>query len=176
MSDLAPIHAALLAEFGLESILALRADAIDPWIEVAPPAIADVCGFLRDDARFRLDHLNDLCGVDYAKRETGGEPIGGPRIEVVYHLTSYDTRLRCVLKATLPRWQGGIAGEPPELPSVSHIYPIADWHERECYDLVGVRFAGHPNLTRILMPEDWTGHPLRKDYQWPEEYHGIRTQ
>nr|MDQ3333052.1 NADH-quinone oxidoreductase subunit C [Planctomycetota bacterium] len=86
------------------------------------------------------------------------------------------TRLRAVLKARLPRWRNDKHGEPPALPTVSHLWPIADWHERECYDLLGVYFEGHPNLVRMMMPEDWQGHPLRKDYEWPEDYHGIRTQ
>ena len=65
-------------------------------------------------------------------------------------------------------------GELPELPSVSDLWSTADWHEREVYDLSGVYFTGHPNLRRILCPEDWVGHPLRKDYEMPLEYHGIR--
>ena len=62
----------------------------------------------------------------------------------------------------------------PEVPSVSRVWSIADWHEREAYDLVGIHFTNHPNLRRILCPEDWEGHPLRKDYEFPLEYHGVR--
>ena len=68
------------------------------------------------------------------------------------------------------------AGELPEIPSLSKVWLIAEWHEREAYDLMGITFTGHPNLRRILCPEDWEGHPLRKDYEFPLEYHGIRGQ
>jgi len=74
----------------------------------------------------------------------------------------------------LPRWKDGKAGELPEVPSVTSLWRTADWHEREVYDLCGVAFTGHPNLRRILLSEDWQGHPLRKDYEFPLEYHGIR--
>jgi NADH-quinone oxidoreductase subunit C len=74
----------------------------------------------------------------------------------------------------LPRWKGDQAGQLPEVPTLTGLYGSADWHERETYDLVGVHFVGHPDLTRILLAEDWEGHPLRKDYEFPLEYHGIR--
>ena len=74
----------------------------------------------------------------------------------------------------LARWKDGREGELPEVDSVADIWGIADWHERETYDLMGIRFVNHPNLRRILCPEDWVGHPLRKDYEMPLEYHEIR--
>ena len=81
---------------------------------------------------------------------------------------------RLVVKVKLPRWNEDREGELPELPSVASVWSTADWHEREVYDLMGVRFTDHPNPRRILCPEDWVGHPLRKDYEMPLEYHGIR--
>jgi NADH-quinone oxidoreductase subunit C len=81
-----------------------------------------------------------------------------------------------VLKVTLPRWQDDVEGQLPEAPSVIRLWSTAIWHEREVYDLCGVRFTGHPDLERILLPRDWQGHPLRKDYQPPTEYHGIRVK
>jgi NADH-quinone oxidoreductase subunit C len=79
-----------------------------------------------------------------------------------------------VLKLALPRWKNDTAGELPEVPSVAGVWRTADWHEREVYDMSGVNFIGHPDLRRILCPEDWEGYPLRKDYEQPLEYHGIR--
>jgi NADH-quinone oxidoreductase subunit C len=178
MSDAQSIYDLLLNRFGDEIVVGKNLDATDPWIEVAPALIAEVCEFLRDDERLRFDHLNDLTAVDYFEPDAAKRsrfPFE-PHLEVVYHLSSYVTRKRFVVKAKLPRWRNDVFGEPPAIPTVSHLWAIADWHERECYDLLGVWFEGHPNLVRMLMPEDWQGHPLRKDYEWPEEYHGIRTQ
>ena len=78
------------------------------------------------------------------------------------------------MKVILPRWAGDKEGELPEVPSVSGVWGIANWHEREAYDMFGIRFMGHPNLVRILCPDDWEGYSLRKDYEFPLEYHGIR--
>ena len=74
----------------------------------------------------------------------------------------------------MPRWKDNLQGDLPEVPSVSRIWPAAEWHEREVYDLSGVWFTDHPDLRRILLSEDWVGYPLRKDYEYPLEYHGIR--
>ena len=79
-----------------------------------------------------------------------------------------------IVKVLLPRWKGDKVGELPEVPSVTGLWRTADWHEREVYDLSGVWFTGHPDLSRILLSEDWVGYPLRKDYEFPLEYHGIR--
>ncbi|MFO1095596.1 MAG: NADH-quinone oxidoreductase subunit C [Planctomycetaceae bacterium] len=97
-----------------------------------------------------------------------------PHLEVVYQLFSVSHKHRITIKARLPRWAGDTPGDLPEIDTVSHVWAIADWHEREAYDLLGVRFVGHPNLVRILCPDDWEGHPLRKDYEFPLEYHGVR--
>jgi NADH-quinone oxidoreductase subunit C len=178
MSVAREVHDALIERFGPEFATGLNAAAIDPWVEVAPERVAEVGLFLRDDPRFRFEHLNDLCVIDYFEPDAAKAARAGfkPHLEVVYHLSSYETRKACVLKARLPRWRGDLFGELPQLPSVSSVWPIADWHEREAYDLMGVHFTGHPNLVRMMMPDDWQGHPLRKDYEWPEEYHGIRAQ
>jgi NADH-quinone oxidoreductase subunit C len=79
-----------------------------------------------------------------------------------------------VLKVNMPRWKNDVAGELPEVSSVAGVWRTADWHEREVFDMSGVNFTGHPDLRRILCPEDWEGYPLRKDYEMPLEYHGIR--
>lgn len=170
------IHQALVERFGPVRIVGAQMAASDPWIEVAPGAIAEVCRFLRDDPRFVMDHLNNLCGVDYFQPDPKKAAKFGhePHIEVVYHLSSFELKHKITLKVKLPRWKDGRPGQLPEVDSVAGVWGIADWHEREAYDLMGIRFLGHPNLRRILCPEDWVGHPLRKDYEMPLEYHEIR--
>jgi NADH-quinone oxidoreductase subunit C len=172
--DIQGIHQRLVGRFG-PAILAIDAAAIDPWIEVTPDRVADVCEFLRDEAELRFEMLHVITGVDYfepdAKKAAAAE--WQPHVEVLYHLSSLSCRHRLVLKVSLPRWKDGEEGRPPELPTVSRTWSTANWHEREVFDLFGVRFLGHPDLRRILLPEDWPGHPLRKDYQMPAQYHGI---
>lgn len=170
------IHQLLLDQFGESRITGLNTEAKDPWIEVAPESMLDVARFLRDDDRLRFDHLNDLCGVDYFEPDPKKADKFGhePHLEVVYHLTSYVHGHAVVMKVKLPRWKNEQTGDLPEVPSVTPVWDSANWHERETFDLMGVRFPGHPNLRRILCPEDWVGHPLRKDYEFPLEYHGIR--
>lgn len=170
------IHKKLLDRFGEEKITGHNAEAIDPWIEVAPAAIAEVGEFLKHDEALRLDGLNDLSAVDYFEpdEKLAKKFPWEPHLEVVYHLYSYTHRHWLNVKVKLPRWKNDVEGHLPEVPSVSHIWAIADWHEREAYDLMGIHFTGHPNLVRILCTDDWVGHPLRKDYEFPLEYHGIR--
>ncbi|HTM53009.1 MAG TPA: NADH-quinone oxidoreductase subunit C [Pirellulales bacterium] len=150
--------------------------AIDPWIEVAPDALVAVCRMLRDEPDLRFNLLNCISGVDYFEPDAkkAAKVDFQPHLEVVYHLSSLVHKTTLVIKVILPRWKNGTPGEPPELPSVSSVWNTAEWHEREVFDLVGVRFTGHPDLRRILCPEDWVGYPLRKDYEMPLEYHGIR--
>jgi NADH-quinone oxidoreductase subunit C len=169
------IHQRLVAKFG-DRITGARLDALDPWIEVAPASIVEVGRFLKDDPDLRLDALNDLCGVDYCEPDPKKAAKFGhePHLEVVYHLYSYTHKHYLNVKVKLPRWKDGKQGALPEIPSVAEVWAIADWHEREAYDLMGIRFLGHPNPRRILCPEDWEGHALRKDYDFPLEYHGIR--
>jgi len=115
--------------------------------------------------------------VDYLEPDSRKAAKAGfePHIEVVYHLSSFSfPGRRLTLKVKLPRWKDDVAGRLPEVPSLCRVWATADWQEREVYDLLGVRFLGHPNLCRILLAEDWVGHPLRKDYEYPLEYHGIR--
>ena len=151
-------------------------DALDPWIEVSPDGLVEVCRFLRDDPDFRFDMLNCISGVDYFEPDAkkAAKVDWQPHMEVVYHLSSMVKKHTLVLKVILPRWKDDSAGELPEVPTVSNLWATADWHEREVYDLSGVMFVGHPDLRRILCPEDWIGYPLRRDYEMPLEYHGIR--
>jgi NADH-quinone oxidoreductase subunit C len=169
------IHQRLVERFG-DRIVAFVTTAKDPWIEVAPAAIREVCEWLRDDPDTDFDTINDLCGVDCLETDAKKKNPVEPHVEVVYHLYSYGKKHFGKLKVKLPRWQDGIVGQLPTVPSVASVWPVADWHEREAYDLVGIQFTDHPNLKRILCPEDWEGHPLRKDYAQPVEYHGIRNR
>lgn len=169
------IIAALEEKFG-SRIKSKNTEAIDPFVAVDPTDLLDVCRFLRSDARLQFDILNCISGVDYLEIDPKKAPKAGfdPHMEVVYHLSSFAHKHRFVVKLILPRWKDDKPGQLPEVPSVNGIWRTADWHEREVYDLSGIYFTGHPNLTRILLAEDWEGHPLRKDYVYPLEYHGIR--
>jgi NADH-quinone oxidoreductase subunit C len=157
--DAAAIHQRLTARFEA-GVGDCDLQAKDPSIRIEPAAIVAVCRFLHDDPDLRFDALSNQSGVDYKARGT---------IEVVYHLYSYEHRHWIVLKVDVNR-------DNPIMPSVEGIWKAANWHEREIFDLLGVTFEGHPDLRRLLMPEDWIGHPLRKDFVEPEEYHGISTR
>jgi NADH-quinone oxidoreductase subunit C len=115
--------------------------------------IKDICRYLRDAPLLRMDLLVDLTAVDYS-RYPGDD---GPRFEVVYNLISTVYLHRIRLKVRVPE-------EDPRVDSVSSVWHTANWHERETYDLMGIVFDGHPDLRRILTPDDFEGHPLRKEY------------
>jgi NADH-quinone oxidoreductase subunit C len=167
----------LKSRFG-EKITGSNLEALDPWIEVSPDGLVEVCRYLKTDPDLRFDMLCDLTAVDYCEPDPkkAAKVTWQQHLEVVYHLWSVRNKVSLVVKVILPRWKNDEPGELPEVPTVSDVWRTADWHERECYDLLGVRFTGHPNLRRILCPEDWVGHPLRKDYEMPLEYHGIRNR
>ncbi len=165
----------LKQKFG-DKICGANLENIDPWIEVIPDGLVEVCTHLKNEPSLAFDYLNCISGVDYlhTDEKKAAKVDWQPHVEVVYHLFSMQHKHSLVLKVILPRWKDDQPGQLPELPSVAHIWSTADWHEREVYDLMGVFFTDHPNLRRILCPEDWVGHPLRKDYEMPLEYHGIR--
>lgn len=128
----------------------------DTWYEVSGEALQDVARTLRDDPELSFDVLVCLSGVD----------LPPDRMEVVYHLRSSRHGHWTVFKVPLSR-------EAPSLPTVQGVWKGANWHEREAYDLFGIDFKGHPNMRRILLPPDWEGHPLRKDYKFPSSYRGM---
>lgn len=174
--DIQEIHKLLVEEFGAGVVGESPFEATDPWIQVAADSIVRVCEFVHDHEGMLFDHLNDLCGVDYLEPDPKKAAKFGhdPHLEVVYNLSSVSLKHRLKLKVVLPRWKDDVEGELPSVPSVSSVWKIADWHEREAYDLMGIHFTDHPNFRRILCPEDWVGHALRKDYEQPLEYHGVR--
>jgi NADH-quinone oxidoreductase subunit C len=137
-----------------------KADVFDPCLSVDSAAIVEVCRFLRDSVGMEFGVLSDLTALDWPKEE---------KIQVVYHLYSYAHRQQIVLKVDLPRAN-------PRVATVESVWKVANWFEREVYDLFGVVFEGHGDLRRIMLPEDWVGYPLRKDYVEQEEYDGISTQ
>jgi NADH-quinone oxidoreductase subunit C len=129
---------------------------VDPFIVVRAEKLFEICHTLRDDEDFLFDYLMSISGMDLT------ENLG-----VVYHLYSMKLKHKLVLKVIVPKTE-------PNVPSIEMIWRTADWHEREAYDLIGIQFTGHHNLIRILCPYDWEGHPLRKDYETPESYHGMK--
>ena len=153
------IYTKLKEEFG-DSILSLEEVVLDSFILFAPDATADIARYLAEEDELAFDSLMCLSGVDLGAKEEN--------LEIVYHLFSMTHRHTVVLKAILPK-------EDPHIPSVEGIWKTANWHEREAYDLYGITFEGHSDLRRILMPDDWEGHPLRKDYKDPEFYRGMRV-
>ncbi len=117
--------------------------------DVAHVPATDLVDFATAMRDAGYDVFIDLCGVDYLRRR--------PRFEVVVNLLSHERRRRMRIRV-------GVPGTDPRVPSISSVFPGANYYERETYDLFGIAFEGHPDLTRILMPDDWEGHPLRKDY------------
>jgi NADH-quinone oxidoreductase subunit C len=148
-----------------------------PYLTVEAGELVALCQFLRNDDRLFFDLLACVTAID------NGADAG--TMEVIYNLTSIPYGHDLMLRLTVAR-----PGQPtqtsdseivadillPDVPSLSSVWRTADWHEREAFDLVGIRFVGHPDLRRILLPTDWTGHPLRRDYQEPDRYHGISTK
>jgi NADH-quinone oxidoreductase subunit C len=132
---------------------------------VLPDRIREVAQALRDDPSLRFELLSSVSGVDYLD----ANPDEPRRLHAVYHLTSMTYRRRIRLEVEVPV-------DNPHVQSVTSVYPTADWQERETWDMFGIVFDGHPALTRILMPDDWDGHPQRKDYPLggvPVEYKGA---
>lgn len=147
----------LKSEFG-EAISELKEEkGSDAIITVDSKKILDISLSLRDNEDLLFDYLMCLSGMDY-KTNLG----------VVYYLYSTKNDHRIGIKTLINR-------ENPALLSVEGVWKSANWHEREAYDMFGIKFEGHPNLIRILCPYDWEGYPLRKDYKIPEYYHGFKV-
>jgi NADH-quinone oxidoreductase subunit C len=140
---------ARLAGWNPQAIEDVKFDREEMTITVVREAIREACALLRDDPRCPFNYLSDVTCVDWYPSDL--------RFEVIYHLLSIPNKERVRLKVRL-------SGEMPALDSVTSVWPSANYFEREVFDLFGVRFNGHPYLRRLLMPENWEGHPLRKDY------------
>jgi NADH-quinone oxidoreductase subunit C len=145
-----------------DSIEKVVVDRGELTLHIVPAKIGAVCQTMRDDEGLRFELCSSVSGVDYLGTDER-------RLHVVYQLTSMTYRRRIRLEVA-------VTTEDPHVPSVTAVYPTADWQEREAYDMFGVVFDGHPGLTRILMPDDWEGFPQRKDYPLggvPVEYKGA---
>jgi NADH-quinone oxidoreductase subunit C len=176
----------LLAEKLGEGALGLQAeDAGEPFALVDAAKIADACTFLRDDERLAFNQLMCLSGLDWDGYDENGkgksvailgytddgkpetsDRVGEGDLGVAYHLYSHTHDHKFTLQVRIPRSTAAV-------PTVSGVWPTAGWHEREAWDLVGIDFPGHPDLRRILLEEGWVGHPLRKDYQMPDQWEGV---
>jgi NADH-quinone oxidoreductase subunit C len=154
----------LTEKFGNGVIFGEETGGMQPALLIEPDRIAEVCLELRNNEKTYFDFLSSITGVDYG--------VESSRFGVVYHLASIPYQTQLTLK--ISKENSRDLNDLPIFPSISSVYRTADWHEREAYDLVGIFFEGHPDLRRILLPDDWEGFPLRKDYKNAEFYKGIR--
>jgi NADH-quinone oxidoreductase subunit C len=147
MSDI-PVADKLIERFA-DAVQEVSAAHGEVTLVVNREQIVEICRWLKDHPDFRYDLIMDMAGIDYLGRE--------PRFEVVYQLYSVPRNRRLRLKVRVPE-------SDLIVPSVSSVWGTANWHEREAFDMLGIRFADHPDLRRIYMPDDYPGHPLRKDF------------
>ncbi|SIT88087.1 NADH-quinone oxidoreductase subunit C [Pontibacter indicus] len=156
----------IVSQFGPEVIVSENTTNLQPFLVLQTERLAEVCLELHDNELTYFDFLSSVTGID------NGPDAG--TMEVVYNLYSIPYDHHLMLKVIVER--NNTDGEPiPAIPTVSHIWRTADWQEREIFDLVGILFKDHPDMRRILCAADWEGHPLRKDYQLQDYYHGIKV-
>jgi NADH-quinone oxidoreductase subunit C len=148
------IHQKLVAKFP-QAVQGIEETAPEKCLKIHPEHIVAVIRFMKEEMQFET--LGDLCGLDYPAL---------PASCVAYHMQSYAHKTVVRLKCYLPR-------EEASIESLTSLFKAANWLEREAFDMFGIRFNGHPELRRILCPEDCVGHPLRKDYQTPDYYNGM---
>lgn len=156
----------IIERFSSAIILEENTQTLQSSLTIDKNQLLDLCQFLRDDKELYFDFLACLSGVDYSKDHTS--------LSVVYHLYSLIFEHGIVLKINTPIDRVNNIVEA--VPSVSNIWKTADWHEREAFDFYGIPFSNHPDLRRILCPDDWQGHPLRKDYEPAEYYNGLKIK
>ena len=181
--DLQNIALRVREEVGPDAIRSIDADAPQPGFTVDPDHMTEVALVLRDACGF--SRLLNVAGIDHEGYDETGkgkhrkiaqyaedgsvEAVTDPAtgdLGVVYHLHNIDTKHLLTLRVRMPRDDARVA-------SVSTVWPTALWGERETFDMYGIEFTGHPDLRRLLLPEDWVGHPLRKDYEMPARYHDV---
>lgn len=136
-------------------------DVLQPYIGIRAEDLPGICLYLSRTPGLYFDFLNCITCVD-----------NGPEkgtLDLLYHISSIVLEHSVILKVNIHR-------EEEQVPSLAQLWRTADWHEREIFDLFGLIFRGHPDLRRILLPADWEGHPLRKDYKEQETYHGIKVK
>ena len=163
MEMITRVQELLTAEFGGGTVAAVEDTGLQPALVIDRSKLAAVCLFLRDHEDTYFDFLSCISAVD------NGVESGS--FSVVYHLASIPHRHQLTLKVVVENDRQ--LDNLPVVPTVTDVWRTADWHEREAFDLMGIYFEGHPDLRRILLPEDWEGYPLRKDYEEAEAYHGI---
>lgn len=155
----------LVDKFGTDIIVKEDLSGLQPSLSILPDRIAEVCLELRDNKQTFFDLLECLSGVDYGIEEN--------MFGVVYNLASIPFKRQLTLKVV--KYHDRSRAELPSFPSVAEVWRTAEWHEREAFDLLGIHFANHPDLRRVLLPDDWEGYPLRKDYKAQEYYRGIKV-
>ncbi|GAB4238216.1 MAG: NADH-quinone oxidoreductase subunit C [Ekhidna sp.] len=143
------------------AIIEIQENASPKKLVVSTSSLIAVCEFIHAHEKLYFDSLSCITGMDNGPEEN--------QMEVIYGLYSIPHHISLSLQVNISR-------KDPMVPSVTSIWKAANWHEREAYDLLGIHFEGHPDLRRILLPEDWTGHPLRKDYEEQENYHGVKVK
>ena len=157
----------LLSEkFGSDVIMDIQSGGLQPALIIKPELIVPVCEELRDNKNTWFDFLSCLTGVDHG--------VENNKFSVVYHLASIPHKHQLVLKVIIDHDRN--TSTLPTCNTVSGVWKTAEWHEREAFDLLGIQFEGHPDPRRILLPDDWEGYPLRKDYIVAEEYKGIKIK
>ncbi|MGV3761875.1 NADH-quinone oxidoreductase subunit C [Parapedobacter sp.] len=153
----------LATEFGEGAVAAVEEVGLQPALVIPREKLAAVSLFLRDHEETYFDFLSCISAVD--------DGVESGSFTVVYHLASIPHQHQLTLKVIIENDRR--LDNLPIVPTVSGIWRTADWHEREAFDLMGIYFDGHSDLRRILLPEDWEGYPLRKDYEEADTYHGI---
>ncbi|MCF7824006.1 MAG: NADH-quinone oxidoreductase subunit C [Candidatus Marinimicrobia bacterium] len=154
------IYSGLRGKFGEKVLEFMEEGTLNPTAVIKADSVAEICLFLKNNESLQFDSLMNLAAHD---------PDGESELSVIYHLYSTNLNHYFTLKTHVSRENGVVE-------SVANIYRTADWHEREAYDLFGIKFNDHPDLKRILLEEDWEGHPLKKDYVTAEFYRGMRIE